>query len=71
MFDLDYDIDQAFCSHIVPKDVLLFTGESLDDGMDFKTEDGEGDGDGNEGGEDKGGGGIDSPFPSLSKTTVE
>ena len=25
-FDLDYNVAQAFCSHIVPKDVLLFTG---------------------------------------------
>ena len=39
-FDIDYDIAQAFCSHIVPKAVLLFTGEALDDGMDFEPEDG-------------------------------
>ena len=32
-FDLDYDIAQAFCSHIVPKAVLLFTGEALDNGI--------------------------------------
>ena len=27
-FDLDYDVAQAFCSHIIPKLVLLFTGET-------------------------------------------
>ena len=34
-FDLDYNVAQEFCSHIVPNAVLLFTGEALDDGMDF------------------------------------
>ena len=35
-FDLDYDVAQVFCSHIVPKAILLFTGEALGDGMDFE-----------------------------------
>ena len=35
-FDLDYDVAQAFCSYIVLKDVLLFTGEAINDGMDFE-----------------------------------
>ena len=48
-FDLDYNVTQAFCSHIVPKVVLLFTGEAPDNGMDFEPEDGEGDNDGNKG----------------------
>ena len=39
-FDLDYDVAQAFCSHIVPKAVILFTGEAPDNIMDFETEDG-------------------------------
>ena len=47
-FELDYDVAQAFCSHIVPKAVLLFTGEALNDGMDFEPEDGEGDDDRND-----------------------
>ena len=32
-FDMDYNVAQAFCSHIVPKAVLLFAGEALDGGM--------------------------------------
>ena len=39
-FELDYDVAQAFCSHIVPKAVLWFTGESPDNGMYFEPEDG-------------------------------
>ena len=35
-FDLDYDVAQAFCSHIVTKAVLLFTGEALNDIMEFE-----------------------------------
>ena len=54
-FDLDYDVAQAFCLHIVPKAVILFTGEALDDGMDFEPENGEGDDGKNKGGYDKGG----------------
>ena len=65
-FDLDYDGAQAFCSHIVPKTVLLFTGQALDDGIDFEPEDLEGDKD-----EDEEGGGMDSPFPASVKTTGE
>ena len=41
-FYLDYDVAQAFCSHIVPKAVLWFTGEASNNGMDFEPEDGEG-----------------------------
>ena len=41
-FDLDYDVSQAFCSHISPKAVLLFTGEAPYNGMEFEPEDGEG-----------------------------
>ena len=35
-FDLDCDVAQTFCSYIVPKAVLLFTVEALNDGMDFE-----------------------------------
>ena len=60
------------CSHIVPKAVLFFTGEALDDGMDFEPEDGEGDEDDeDEEGDDERGGGMGSPFTSLAKTTGE
>ena len=38
-FDLDY-VAQAFCSHIVPKAVLWFTGEDIENGMDFELENG-------------------------------
>ena len=48
-FGLDYDVAQAFCSHIVPKAVLLFTGEARNNDMDLEPEDGEVDDD-NEGG---------------------
>ena len=34
-FDMDYNVSQALCSHILPKAVLLFTGEALDNSMDF------------------------------------
>ena len=34
-FDLYYDVAQEFCSYIAPKAVLLFTGDALDNGMDF------------------------------------
>ena len=54
---MDYDVAQSLCSHIVPKAVLLFTGEALDDGMEFEPEDGEGDDYNNEGGDEEGGGG--------------
>ena len=52
---MDYNVSQAFCSHIVPKAVLLFTGEALGEGKDFEPGDGEGDDDDNAGGDDKGG----------------
>ena len=51
--DLDYDVPQAFCSHILPTGVLLFTVEAPDDGMNFEPEDGEGDDD-DEGGRRRG-----------------
>ena len=69
--DLDYDIAQAFCSHIVPKAVLLFTGEALNDGVEFESEDGEGDDEDNKGGYNERGGGMVSPFPTSAKTTGE
>ena len=53
--DLDYHVAQAFYSHTVPKAVLLFTVEALDDSMDFEPKDGEGDDGENEEGYDKGG----------------
>ena len=69
-FDLDYDVAQVFCSHIVPKAVLWFTVEAPDDGMDFEPEDGEGDDNKYDKGEgDEGGGGISLPFPDSAKTT--
>ena len=49
----------------------MFTGEALDDGMDFEPEDGEGDDDNDEGGDVEGGGEKGSPFPALVKTTGE
>ena len=52
-FNLDYDVAQAFCSHVVPKTVLLFMGESHNDGMYFEPEYGEGDY-GNTGGKQQG-----------------
>ena len=70
-FDMYYDVAPALCSYIVPKDLLLFTIEALDDNMDFELEDGEGDYNDNEGGDNKGGGGMGSPFPELTKTTGE
>ena len=71
VFDPDCNVAQAFCSHIVPKAVLLFTAEALNDGMGFEPEDGEVDGNYNEGGDNEGGGGMGSPFPSSEKTTGE
>ena len=40
-FDLDYDVAQTLCSHNIPKAVILFTWEALNDGMDFEPEDGD------------------------------
>ena len=73
-FDLDYDVAQAFCSHTVLKALLLFTVEALDDGIDFETEYGLGEGEGNkynQRGEKKGVGGTGSPFLASEKTTGE
>ena len=70
-FDLDYDVAQVLCSHIVPKAVLLFTGDALGDGMEFEPEDGEGDDEYDEGGYGEVGGGMGLPFPALAKTTGE
>ena len=70
MFDLDYDVAQAFWSHNVPKAVLLFTGKALDDGMEFEPEDGEGE-DNDEGGDDDGREDTGLPFPASAKTTGE
>ena len=44
-FDLEYNVAQAFCSHIVLKAVLRFTGEAPDTSVDFGLEDGDGDDD--------------------------
>ena len=32
-FEQDYDVAQAFRSHVIPKAVLWFTGEAMVDGM--------------------------------------
>ena len=71
-FHMDYDVAQAFCSHIVPKAVICFTEEYPDNGMDFEPEGGEGDKNENgEGGDDRGEGGMGLPFPASAKTTGE
>jgi hypothetical protein len=33
-FDHDYDVAQQFRSHIIPKGVLWFTGEAMNDALD-------------------------------------
>ena len=71
MFGLDYNVAQAFCSHTVPKDVILFTGEALNNNMEFEPEDGEVDYDDDGGRAYKGGGGMGFPFPASAKTTGE
>ena len=53
-FDVDYDVAQAFRSHIIPKAALWFTGEALDEGFDIA--EGEWPGE-EEGGDDEDGGG--------------
>ena len=63
-FDLDYDVDQAFCLHIVPRAVLLFTGEAHGNIMEFEPEDGEGEDDNDKGGDNEGGGGMGLNFPA-------
>ena len=70
-FDLDYNVAKALCSHIVPKAVLLFTAEALNDGMGFEPEDGEVDGNYNKGGDNEGGGGMGPPFPASTRTAGE
>ena len=35
-FNMGYNVAQAFCSHTVPKPVLLFKGEALKNCMDFE-----------------------------------
>ena len=71
-FDLGYDVAQAFCSHIVPKAVLLFTGEAFGNGMEFEPEDLEGCDNNDDDGEDnKGRGCMGSPFPASEKITGE
>uniref|UniRef100_A0A7S4J1F5 Nucleosome assembly protein n=1 Tax=Odontella aurita TaxID=265563 RepID=A0A7S4J1F5_9STRA len=59
-FDVDYDVAQAFRGHIVPKAVVWFTGEAMDEGMDALLDE--------EGmpveGEDADGAGGASPFPA-------
>ena len=69
-FDLDYDIVQAFCSHIVPKAVIWFTGDPPNIGMYFEPEYGEGE-DNEKGGDDKGRGGMGFPCPALENMTGE
>ena len=52
---MDYHVAQAFCSHIIPRVVLLFAGEAPDNCKDFEPDDGEGyDDRDNEGGEEGG-----------------
>ena len=49
-FNMYYNVAQAFYSHIVPTAVLLFTGEALDDGIEFEPVVGEGNNDAEGGG---------------------
>ena len=49
----------------------MFTGDALDDGMDFEQEDGEGDDDDNGGGDDEEEGGMGSPFPASANMMGE
>ena len=69
--DLDYNVAQAFCSHIVHNAVLLFMGEALDDVMGLEPEDGEKDDSNDKGGDNKGGGGMGLPFLDSANTTGE
>jgi len=67
-FDVDYDVAQAFRSHIIPKAALWFTGEALDEGFDIADSEWPGEGDGNEGDGDEGAASAaassaNSPFP--------
>ena len=67
---MDYNVAQAFCSHITPKAVLLFTGEALKNDTDFEPEDGEGYDDKYKGGYGEVVRGIDSPFPGWRRRRV-
>ena len=69
--DIDYHVDQALYSHILPKALILLTEEDLDSSMDFEPEYGEGDYKNDEGEEDGGGGGMIFPFLDSAKTTGE
>ena len=72
-FDVDYDVAQAFRSHIIPKAALWFTGEALDEGFDIAEGEwpGEEDGEEEDEGDDAEGGAAaaaaaasgNSPFP--------
>ena len=72
-FDLDYDVAQAFSSHITPKVVLLFTGEAPNDGIDFEPEDEEVDNgnDDNKGRDNEARGGTGFTFPEMANMTGE
>ena len=71
VFDIYYDVCQPFYSDIAPKAVLLFTGEDIDNGIDFEAEDGYGDNNGNKRGDEYGGGGMGLPFQASAKTMCE
>ena len=68
-FDMDYDVAQAFRSHIVPKAALWFTGEALDEGfdmpegMEWPGEEGAGEGGAPAAAAGGEGGGARGPFP--------
>ena len=71
-FDLDYDVAQAFCSHIVPKVALLFTGDNRNNGTEFEPEYGEGDNNNEDkDGDNEGGGGTGFTYPASAKATGE
>mmetsp|Transcript_21153 Transcript_21153/g.38170 ORF Transcript_21153/g.38170 Transcript_21153/m.38170 type:complete len:385 (-) Transcript_21153:1690-2844(-) len=63
-FDRDYDAAQAFRSHIIPKAVLWFTGEAMEEDMDAMMADGAfSGGDGGDGVMPAPTGAAASPFP--------
>ena len=64
---MDYHVAQALCSHIVPKAVLLFTGEALDDVMDFELEDLYGEDNNDKGVDNERGGGMGFALSGLGK----
>ena len=63
-FDVDYDVAQAFRSHIVPKAALWFTGEALDEGFDIAEGEWAGEAGGEEEGGEEGAGGAAAAAPS-------